>query len=64
MHTEFWLVNLKDRDHLIDVDSSGGVGNIVVDLKEAGCMNVNWIHLIKTSKWQVVLTTLVNLQVS
>jgi hypothetical protein len=38
--------NLKDRDHLVDVNTSGRVGNIPIFLKEVGCMNVNWIHLV------------------
>jgi len=42
----FWLLNLKDRDHLVDVDTSGRVGNFPVFLKEVGCMNVNWICLV------------------
>jgi hypothetical protein len=43
MHTEFWSRNLKEKDHLEDMQK--WEENIRMDLREIGWKGVEWIHL-------------------
>jgi hypothetical protein len=37
MHTEFWLENLKERDHLED---------ITINVQETGWEGIDWLYLV------------------
>jgi len=56
MHTKFWSVTLKGRDHSEDVRVDGD--NIRMDLKETGWEDVDWIHLSQDEiQWRTVVNT-------
>jgi hypothetical protein len=60
MNTEFWLLNLKRRDHSkdLDVDRKKILEFI---LGKLGCEGVNWFNLAQDrDQWRVLLNTVMN----
>ena len=62
MHTAFWWLNLKKRDHL--EDRHRREGNFKLYLKEIGWQTVGYIYVVKVrDKLQDVVNFVMNLQV-
>jgi hypothetical protein len=61
MHTGFWWGDLREGDHLEDLDVDG---RIILKwiLQEIGCNGVDWIDMAQhKNKWQGILQTATNL---
>jgi hypothetical protein len=66
MRTEFWLENLKGKDHSEDVGvEEGRIRSMDLrDLREVGRKGLDWIHLAQDrDQWRAFVYTVMNLWV-
>jgi hypothetical protein len=59
---KFWLESLKGRYNLGDLCIDGREDDIIMNFKEIGCEDVNWIRLAQDkSQWRALINTVMNL---
>jgi hypothetical protein len=62
LHAGFWLGELRERDHLEDID---GGDNIEIDLQWVGWRDIGWIDLAEDrERWRAVVNAVMNFRVS